>query len=687
MIHAPPSLATYVQNGAILAALLLASPNAAWTETYLGDEEAFLADIPTVFSATRLPQTVLSSPVSTTIITRAMIEASGLTQIPELLRLAPGFQVAQATSSNYVVSYHGQEITFPSRLEILVDGRSVYGNLFSNVNWKAIGIQLADIERIEVIRGPNAPVFGSNALVATINIETRQPYEQEGSWVNIEAGTQNYRKVLLRHAQNGPRWDYRISLGIESGSGFDFPEEAEPDYDDYELGDVSLRGAYTINAENQLDLQAGLTSGDPGTFHPGPEPFMVTHDSNLNAHYQFLRWTHSAAPDKELYVQFTHNSIDQTDSFGLLPLSDLLGVSAEQLAALGIANERIQYHYADGRSERYDIETQSRFSPVKNLRAVVGGGLRLDQLKSLPLLGFCEYTSNKSARLFTNLEWTILSQFSINAGVILEHNEFIDFSSSGRLAANYRFGQNQSLRAAASHTERSPSLLDERWNYDLSLSDGTVIDSIVSSPGNLASEKIRSYELGYALAIPQRQLHADIKYFYEAGYDLISFPRDKTLQDGLVKDGAEVLSNDDNYLLRGLEAELSLQPRSGHVVTLSYMRAKSRGEQYRVAGEAPFINDRATAKELLSLLVGHIFDNHMQLSGAYYFSDRIKWLGDGDSIGRKHRLDLRFAVPVKWQSAEGTLSLVAQNIGNDDQEYVQRNSFETRYIAKFELQL
>lgn len=671
-----------------LSVIVLASnSNLAGASDLTGDENAFLAEIPSVFAATRLPQTVLSSPVSTTIITRDMINASGATQIPELLRLAPGFQVAQATGANYVVSYHGQEITFPSRLEVLVDGRSVYGNLFSNVNWKAIGIQLADIERIEVIRGPNAPVFGSNALVATINIETRQPYEQEGSWINIESGTEDDRKLLLRYAENGSRLDYRISLGVESGSGFSPAAETGPDYDSYELGELSLRGAYTIDARNQLDIQAGLTSGSPGTFHPGPEPVMVAHDSDLKAHYQFLRWTHSTSEDNEFYLQFTHNSLSQEDRFDLLPLSDLLGIPAEQLAAAGIDNEVIQYNYADGRSRRIDLEAQNRFSLTENLRVVIGGGVRQDELKSLPLLGTARSSSNQSARLFTNLEWLIAPRLSINTGLILEHNEFIDLSRSGRLAANYRFTDNQSLRAAASHTERSPSILDEHWDYHLKLTNGAILDSIVFSPGNLEDEKVRSYELGYALAIPQRRLHADFKYFYETGYDLISFPKDKTLQDGIVMDGAEILSNEDNYLLRGIEAEATLQPRQGHLLSLTYMRTKSRGEQHRIVGEDPFINDRATPKEQLSFLIGHVFENHWQLSGAYYFSDRIKWLGDGDSIGRKHRVDLRLALPLNISQARGIFSLVAQNLGNDSIEYVNRNIFETRYIAKVELQL
>lgn len=120
-------------------------------------EELFFQEIPSVISATRLQQSKAQIPASVTVINRVMIEASGFVEIVDLLRLVPGFQVAHVDGRSHVATSHGQSSQYQARLLILVDGRSVYLPFFSNADWTTLGVQIDDIERIEVIRGPNAP--------------------------------------------------------------------------------------------------------------------------------------------------------------------------------------------------------------------------------------------------------------------------------------------------------------------------------------------------------------------------------------------------------------------------------------------------------------------------------------------------------------------------------------------------
>ncbi|HKJ75981.1 MAG TPA: Plug domain-containing protein, partial [Gammaproteobacteria bacterium] len=116
-------------------------------------EEAFTTGIPTVISATRLSQPTSDTPASVTVIDREMIEAAPVVEIADLLRFVPGFQVAHANGNLFSMGYHGIADGWPRRLQVLVDGRSVYTPMVSNVDWSNLGITMDDIERIEVIRG------------------------------------------------------------------------------------------------------------------------------------------------------------------------------------------------------------------------------------------------------------------------------------------------------------------------------------------------------------------------------------------------------------------------------------------------------------------------------------------------------------------------------------------------------
>ncbi len=119
-------------------------------------EADFLAELPVVLSASRLTQPLSEAPGAVTVIDRELIAASGAREIADLFRLVPGFQVSYAGGANPVVTYHGLSGQFSRRMQVLVDGRSLYSPSFvGGVDWNHIGIAIEDIERIEVVRGTN----------------------------------------------------------------------------------------------------------------------------------------------------------------------------------------------------------------------------------------------------------------------------------------------------------------------------------------------------------------------------------------------------------------------------------------------------------------------------------------------------------------------------------------------------
>jgi iron complex outermembrane receptor protein len=137
--------------------------------------------LPQVLTATRLKQSAAAVPGSMTVIDSELIKASGARDISELLRLVPGMMVGYTTGNQAAVNYHGTSASDARRMQVLIDGRSVYRAGLATVDWSDIPVAMEDIERIEVFRGPNTVSYGANALMAVVNILTRSPANSHGS--------------------------------------------------------------------------------------------------------------------------------------------------------------------------------------------------------------------------------------------------------------------------------------------------------------------------------------------------------------------------------------------------------------------------------------------------------------------------------------------------------------------------
>ena len=182
----------------VLSSLCLAASSLTFAETAMLTEDDLLAEIPMVSSVTHMQQTLPQTPASVTILDRQTIQASTAVDITDLFRLVPGFQAYYVNGSRRGVTYHALGDDYPRRLEVKVDGRSVYESLFSAVTWSTIGVDLDDIEYIEIVRGANAAADGSNAFLASINIVTRSPLLDSGYSFRAQLGSAQTRNAALR---------------------------------------------------------------------------------------------------------------------------------------------------------------------------------------------------------------------------------------------------------------------------------------------------------------------------------------------------------------------------------------------------------------------------------------------------------------------------------------------------------
>nr|MCH9639879.1 TonB-dependent receptor plug domain-containing protein [Betaproteobacteria bacterium] len=185
------------------AADIYGNADQASTDKLIGLSLEELMDVE-VTSVSRRSQKVSEVAAAVFVITQDDIRRSGATSIPEALRMAPGVQVARIGTDKWSVSIRGFNGRFANKLQVLIDGRSVYNPLFAGVLWEQLDTLMEDIERIEVIRGPSAAVWGANAVNGVINVITKKAAETQGLFLTAGGGS-------FEHGFFGARYGGKIN--------------------------------------------------------------------------------------------------------------------------------------------------------------------------------------------------------------------------------------------------------------------------------------------------------------------------------------------------------------------------------------------------------------------------------------------------------------------------------------------
>jgi iron complex outermembrane receptor protein len=148
-----------------------------------------------VTSVSKTEQKLSQAAAAIFVITQEEIRRSGATNILDLLRMVPGMDVSQINANDWAVSARGFNQQFSNKLLVLIDGRAVYTPLLGGVNWDTQDVPLEDIDRIEVIRGPGATLWGANAVNGVINVVTKKAADTQGGLVTAAGGTQGQNKL------------------------------------------------------------------------------------------------------------------------------------------------------------------------------------------------------------------------------------------------------------------------------------------------------------------------------------------------------------------------------------------------------------------------------------------------------------------------------------------------------------
>jgi len=611
--------------------LVLSSAQAAEQST----EREFLEEVPLVLTASRLRQPLDEVPVTMTVIDRATIEASGLRNIADLFRLVPGMYVGHGHGIEGiipVVSYHGMTDEFSRRMQVLIDGRSVYTPLFGTVWWDDMPIAIDDVERIEITRGPNAASYGSNAFFGTINIITRAPSTSDPDKLLARIGQANVREGLVQAGGIAGSVNYGLTLGYKQG------QEFVNVYDMQRHTYLAGRAELSLTDIDVVEFQAGLSEG---ARNQGFYASLVDRPrtKNIDDAYVQINWRHAISTGEELSLQYDYQRVGWEES--------------EQTLPLPLPGLPLQSYFLQGsvQTDSHELDFQDITEVARNLRLVWGLGARMDQIAAPTYFGGSPYESSNVERIFAHAEWRAMANFLLQSGAMVERTSIDGVHVTPRICATYHIDPEQSIRTSISRATRTPLLYEERGNYGLDFA--SFHDQIFLAPGPFHSEEIQSVELGYHAQFARPSGSLDVKAYRDHASQPLT--------------GSEIH-------ITGLETEAHVQMggRDRLLMTHAYTVIQSN----EVPGALGL--DETMPRNLYSLLDRHQFGQSWAGTVAFYFSDRLTPAGGEGSVGTARRLDVRFAYSGHIFSWSSTFAFGVQSALGSYEDFRPDNIYTRR---------
>ncbi|WP_210397208.1 TonB-dependent receptor plug domain-containing protein [Motiliproteus sediminis] len=694
----------------LLLTALLGSPAAA-ADNLLSEEEYFQS-LPTVTAATRLEQQQRDLPAAVTLIDRELIEASGAINIADILRLVPGFQSYHPLANKHGVVSHGQGELHPGRLEVMIDGRSVYSAVVSTVDWRTMGITLEDIDHIEVARGPSVVSHGSNAFLGAVNIITRNPLEAPKGELRLLGGDLQTRDYALAGTTSWGDLAIRLNANFMTNDGTGVGADTDPVTqapvtltipDGGEMSQLSARGLYTPNLNDTLDFHLGIGRGQFGMgnmLHP-----LEMADREVDTHFQNLSWTHTLQDGNQLRLQGYHNYTrysqdvsrsmaylfaDAFDDPNLLALTTvpLIPGLTDSIAGES-ATQQVSLDSEEGSTHRYDLSAEYSGRLTPTTRAILGAGWRLDRIKSQPQLNRPDYISEPFYRSYGNLEWQPSDRWTFNGGAMLEYNDLVGGRLSPRLGANWHLSRYTTLRTSAAQAYRTPSLLD--WNqYEQIVlpSNGATLDIISATLDELKPERVRSLDLGLLYQWPAWRSAFDLRLFYEDIDDALADQKRTVSEFGLSEVSPDqdifVNANSMEWRNRGVDMQWQLRPTTTTRLHLAYSYLSTDGSFDRGLDTTIEQPHALAPRHTLALLASKTLPQGWALSGTFYRISKAQYFR-GDELDYS-RLDLRLANTQQLGAHRLRVELIAQNLLDDYLEFERNGTFDTRLFLRFRLE-
>jgi len=593
-----------------------------------------------VTSAGRKSQKLEDAATAITVISAEDIRLSGMTSLPELLRMVPGLQVAEINGNTTAIGSRGFSHRFSNKLLVLLDGRTLYTPTFSGVFWDAQDVVLEDIERIEVIRGPGGTLWGANAVNGVINITTKSAAATQGGLVSAGVGNYERQGTVRYGGEIGENGHFRI---YAKDAGYDsFPlASGSAAHDQLNQRSAGFRTDWVLPGGDTVMVQGGVYDGNadqtlaaarlspPATL---PLDFNIAQKSgNLS-----MSWKHALSTTSEWSLKFYYDYYERRSV-----------ASGE-------------------RRDTYDVDFQHRTLLAENHDVVWGLGWRQtsDDMDAKFIFSFAPQASRDNvASAFIQDEIALVKdRLRLIVGTKFEHNEHTGLEHQPNLRLLWKIDERQTGWAALSRAVRTPARSDLGIIFNVAALPGVggkppSLGRITGNP-EIQSEDLLAYEAGYRVR-PTERLHLDVTAFYNDYRNIM------TNEPGLPfpEAGAPtrivvpyLFQNKASATSHGMELSASWQPAENWQFKAGYswleMRIRRDADSADTTIEA---RNGWEPQQQLQFQARHALDSKTDLSAALYYVDKLP----SQNVAAYTRLDARWG----WRPRRDLeISLAARNL-------------------------
>lgn len=526
-------------------------------------------------SPTRLKQNKYDTPVSVTRISKETIRTLQIRSLPEVFKYVAGMISSYASGNQPRISYHGTNGLVPRRMQVLINGMSVYRSGYAEVVWSTLPISINDIEAVEITRSPSAAAYGANSMMAVINIKTREPIDVSTFEVYQVLGSHGTQETNIHTGgELGDKGTYRVSYSESADEGFDknFLEDDRHDGTDKK----SLNGVFNYELNNSTKISSFFGYSDVLTeleFRAQSQQSFP--DIDTRSIYFLGDISHVFENSKELTISVAYDEVIQKLSFDVCYPLALFSYNLRklQLQNSNYASTLVNMGYPTGGSAsdnalrdaylaeiaslgpqaaqpwcgstnensaegKYSLEAQLTSIVSEDFRYVLGGSLSQYWFDSETYLQ--GESSSDQLNAFGNMELRI-NDLLINIGGMIEYEpSYLDDPAlSPRIGMNYRINPYTSLRAVVSKGVRTPDVLEYDGNWSYVISDTTTphpVDGSTSryfyynstADGSIESEEILAREVSlfssfnHQLSWTRAEGSFDLKYFNDSLKKLVS---------------------------------------------------------------------------------------------------------------------------------------------------------------------
>jgi iron complex outermembrane receptor protein len=412
----------------------------------------------TTFS--KAPAPLHDTPAALYVITHDEIVRSGVTTIPDALRLAPGVEVGRFSSTSWAVSIRGLQNAFSKSVLLLIDGRNVYTPLFAGVYWDVQDLPIEDIDRIEVIRGPGGTIWGPNSANGVINIITTKSADSKGVQASALAGNMDHTIDDLQIGAGAGDTNFRVF-----GRGF---ERAHEYHTDGINDDAWHQERLGFRVDHDKGVAEMMLEGD---LYKGTSPHIIG----------------------------TAVSNDQTSGGDLNFRYQTNNPNGTGLIAQAYFDRTLRTHAAIGETrDTIDVDFVDRFKPAAAHLVSVGAGFRWSPYNIISTVpGEALVPPKATDHIYTGFvqdEIRLGQSVGLTVGAKLQQNNYTGFDilPSGRFI--WSPNQQQSLWAGITRSVTTPSDIEE--DFLLQASSPTLVIQLVGNH-QFKSEDVLGYELGY----------------------------------------------------------------------------------------------------------------------------------------------------------------------------------------------